>query len=1372
MKRSAAVVAVLVLGIGLRWSGLDWSLPAVFHPDETRVLYAVQELSWENLNPHFFAYGSLPIYLLKVVHTASQRLAGWLGLPPHVNFFLAGRAVSALFGSLTLLLLYGFGRRCFSQRVALLSTAFLACTVLHIQLAHFLTVDVLLTFFIVLAVFLLTILVETPTLRAYLLPGVAIGLALATKISALPLYAVFLAAHLLVVVKSRWRQYPTRYAPVWLWGRWLLALGLSGVVFLLCEPYALLDFHEFWRQITEQSDMVRGMIQPPYVIQYEKTTPYFYQLKHLLLYAMGLPLGGLTLLGTVFMGVVTIKRVYARFSTRRFHTIDRQSQSLLLILVWIIPVFAMVGGFRVKFLRYMLPLIPFFCLLGVVWIDALIARFPTWKHLITGLVIAVIGFSAFYALAFVSIYHREDPRTQASRWIYEHVEPGKTILTEVWEFVTLVPVGRHHGSQYRLLHLDLYQPDTDAKVRQIAEHLHEADLIFLATKRIYGSILRVPQRYPLTANYYKLLFDGSLGFRPVQPFTLYPSLFGITFNDDFADESFSVYDHPKTILFQKTNALSADDIYARILTSPPIQATDSLLDRLIAFPAQEPDYAPIAADQPQTQGEESAVADPGSAHPMPQWQAVVLWLATVELLALLALPLTMLTFRRLPDAGYAAAKVVGILLPSYGVWLCVNLGVFSYTRSHITLMIGLLYLAALLMFLKYRTWFLERWRAKWRVFAVHESVFLLAYGAFLLFRAYNPDIFWSESSMDFSFVNVLTRTKTLPPPDPWISGFPLNYYYFGHYLVATLTKLTGILPQVTYNLAFALFPALVIVEVFSLLYNLTTRYLHGAIGVLFATILGNLDGLFLLVDRWRGAEGYYRFFRPAHEVIPYTVHEFPIWTFIFVDLHAHLLNMPFLLATFLLGLNLLCGAQNGHPDERSQHPRSWVWLETLLSLLIVGTLGVISSWDYPTGVIFLLLIALVLGYKHISHAGHVRKAALHPLAYVAGVIIPGSLVCYAPFYASFSRSGMGLGLVGAATTPLAAMLTMFGVLLFLIGSYLSLRSYEMRFNYHPWRLVSLLLLALTGVYLLARALFQIDYATLLVVLFVLIWAIDIFLKRQRSGIEFHALPIPHLYIWICLSYACLIIAGCEVVFVRDFLQGGAYKRMNTIFKFYIPAWFLLAFVAAYVFPKLLRRITQMRPGKAMTALWKYAWLLLCGLLLLAAAVFPVMAVYARRHQQDVYPRTYLPLTLNGLAYLRAANPDEYQAIQWLNSHVQGTPVILEAVGPDYHYEYARISANTGLPAVLGWRSHVDQREHWHATHQRAADVKRIYTSHNIRKILHLLRYYQVEYIYVGATERRDFSEQDLHTFRQYPEYFVPVFQSGHTTIYRVQYAET
>ena len=1387
MKRALLFFLLLIFGVSLRFYGVDWSLPNLFHPDETRLLYAVNDLEPNHWNPKFFAYGSLPIYLLKIVHLSAETAAQWLGKrPPRVDFFLTGRMMSALFGSLTLLLLYRFGKRFFSERVGLLSLAFLSLTVLHIQLSHFLTVDVMLTFFVLLAVYCAARLVESPDkFRFSALSGAATGLALATKVSAAPLFGVLALAHLLALFASRQAAKPPSeapFAPLRLGAKFkegrrfaarcVAAALIAGAVFVACEPYAVLDFQEFSRQIKEQNDMVLGKTQPPYVIQYERTPKYWYQIEQAIRHGMGVPLGLLALIATLAVSFGAATRLANALFQRKTPAETPFPNALLLTLAWVWPVFLMVGGFTVKFPRYLLPLMPFFCLFAAVFADDLPRRIAkTGKNacstvsqwLIYAALAGILGYSAAYAIAFAAIYGRDDPRAQASRAIYAHVPAGSLILTELWEFTSLVPLDNGNPSEYRVDSLDLYPPDSAEKIERIARQLSEADVILLATKRLYGSILRVPDRYPLTVNYYRLLFDGALGFAPAPPFTTYPSLLGWQWNDDFADESLTVYEHPKTILFQKVRDIPADELAALILNAPKLDNADALLRRLIAFPAQEADEAALLRHA--LQPRRAAPVSGGF-----QWAAALLWLGAVELLGLLAFPFIALAFGKLADNGYAVAKAFGLLLPAYLVWIGASLNLFAATRPAIFAAIALIGAASLTLALWLRRHFLRVIRRRWKIFLAYEAAFCAAFAGFLAFRAFNPDIFWSESSMDFSILNVLTRSEAFPPVDPWMSGHPLNYYYIGHFLAAMLAKLTNIAPQIAYNLAFALFPALVALQAFSLLYNLTRRYAFAAAGVLFSAILGNLDGLLLLNDIWRGRESYFRLFRCAHEVIPFTVHEFPFWTFIFVDLHAHLLNMPFLLATFHIGLNLLSltpapSPKEGDPTPTLFFPTGRGILSPLafgsVCALIVGTLAVISSWDFPTGVMFLLLAAALQTWRNRARLQADWLASLAPMFAVL-LIIPVSLLLYRPFFAAFSRKGMGIGLVRDLTTPLPGFLTMFGFFLFVILSWLAWRAARQKAR-RPQAAFGALIVVLGIIAFAAPRIGGTDRATLLFALALAGFSAIILFRRIRVG---HA----DRFAWLCLCYACLIVAGCELIFIRDFLQGGEYKRMNTIFKFYLPAWFLLSIAAAYGVARIAARFVSRKRARPLAATLAYrAWFAVLRAFVIACAIFPVMALYAKRHHQDIYGRAYLPPTLDGLAYMQASAPDECAAIRWLNEHVAGTPVILEAVGADYLYEYARVSANTGLPTVLGWPSHADQREHWTRTARRREDVNTMYSSRDLARVIELLRHYQVEYIYVGATERRDFSPDSLRKFDEFPKYFTPVFRAGETVIYQARY---
>ncbi|HWP48867.1 MAG TPA: DUF2298 domain-containing protein [Candidatus Limnocylindrales bacterium] len=1526
MKRNYLFCLILLLGVILRFYGLNWGAPSyAFHPDELRLFYAVEEISTKNLNPHFFAYGSLPIYLLKL--SQQLTLLFFPSLSPYEAFFLAGRALSALLGSATLLVLYRLGKEFYSWKVGFFAAAFLAVTVLHIQLSHFLTVDGMLTFFVTVAVYFGARLIEQPAqARYYILTGIFTGMALATKFSALSLFGVLVLAHILAFLGPGQTFLFIKKA-LSLKGLSLLILAFlaAGITALLTQPYALLDYSEFFRQVKEQSDLVRGVIQYPYTLQYEKTVPYFYHLRNLTGYSMGILLGILTLAGVAWMSFVTLKRWVQVFKDNR-RVPEFPIQSLLargygfkmsegfpgrdqnspvyqkintLILAWTVGYFLLTAGLQVKFIRYLLPIFPFLCLLGAValaeWESHLkkTGEVPslTGRRILKNRVAFVLGmgvflFSAVYAVAFVSIYGKENTRATASKWIYVNIPPGSIILGEDWDLTLPIPIDGLDPRIYQVISLSLYHPDDTRKLEDLSQKLSRATLVALASQRVYGSILRVPDRYPITSKYYKLLFEGKLGFSLVEVVTRYPTLsfqktgWRITFKDRFADESFSVYDHPKILLFKKTKNLSASEIQTILKEAAPVYDSFALLSRMLTvekpplellfptgFEDLEENFEELEGTTTTGGGLKPPVTDTGAGSmglrptpletsprsgsrsdlgrqvenpsqnlfvkpgtpkgemevepltPFYERYGWILWLVTIELMGLIFLPITVLIFRKLPDGGYPLAKVLGILIPAYLTWFTVSWGIFRYSRILILGTLGLCLVISVYITCLTRDFLHTFFPRRISHFLINEAVFLTAFIGFLIFRAYNPDIFWSESSMDFSFINSVIRSEWFPPQDPWLSGFPLNYYYFGHYLVATLTKLTGIPAQITYNLAFALIPALVISEVFSLLFNLTSKYRYGLLGVLFSCVLGNLDGLVQLYDIYRGKEAVFRFFRSAHEVLPYTVHEFPFWSFIFVDLHAHVLNMPFFLFILLIGLQLLF--------EEEKIP-SWPRLASLqvpLSLLSwmiyalgLGTLSVISSWDYPTAVIFLLFVALYqsrISYLYESFPGKgffykLYRFLLKPITGVFGILVPLSLLLYLPFYQNFYRQQMGLGLVGKAVTPLSSFLIFFGLFIFIILSYFLKTGFTLSKDSPRFKKVfySLLILFLVGFSI--SLLSDVSYLVTVLLLFLLALVLFIFPRRIQS--------LSDGFIFLCLMLGLIIPLGCEWIFVRDFLQGeeiwrqtipffksfkmleltiaeynGEWRRMNTIFKFYMQAWFLLSLASTYLLYLLFNRSGVLstssefrispywllglpeRPGSGVLARLPFrviarslkpVWWAGLFILIGGSLVFTVMGVYGRKYH-DNYNRIHLPPTWDGLAYLKVKDPWEYRAIAWLNQQVEGSPVILEAVGDDYLYEFNRISSNTGLPTVLGWPSHAEQREHWGLSGERRQAVQTIYSSSNLEHILRLLLKYDVSYIYIGNTERRTYPKAGLEKFEQAKDLFKEVYRDGPVQIYKV-----
>ena len=609
------LVAILFVAACFRLYGLAWDGGYMFHPDERKILLVTSELRLPSnafdvfsgdspLNPKFFAYGSFPIYLLKVLGAFAPTPT--LAVPWREDFVglaLFGRALSALFDLGTIALTFLLARRLYDAQTGLIAAACLAVTVLHIQLSHFYTVDTLLTMLIVATMFFAARFAQGRKRRDAAALGVVFGLALATKVTAAPLLVPILVA---VVHASRRAEergsggageqrgrgaeeqrskgaiLPCLSAPLHLCKTWfrqvwhtritlarILAVALAA--FVVTQPYALLDPIRYFGQVGTESLIARGGLDYPYTRQYADTLPFIYPIVQSSIWGMGLPLGIFAWLGS------------ALFAYRFWRNRDWRAG---FILAWALVYFMIVGAQHAKYLRYLLPLTPFLFIMAVSGFRFQVSRI-THHVLLSTAYCLLLTLSLAYAIAFTSLYSREHPWLAISRWMYANISPRATMAVEHWDDELPVPMqldaGPRAPTEYRLLTLQMYDDDNAAKLEKMVNTLSESDYVVLATQRLSTPITRLAQRYPISSRYYRMLFDGQLGFElaasavngiafdglviaddrfdGIAP-PLFSSSDALVWNWGRADESFTVYDHPLPLVFKKTRARSGDELRA------------------------------------------------------------------------------------------------------------------------------------------------------------------------------------------------------------------------------------------------------------------------------------------------------------------------------------------------------------------------------------------------------------------------------------------------------------------------------------------------------------------------------------------------------------------------------------------------------------------------------------------------------------------------------------------------------------------------------------------------------------------------------------------------------------------------------------------
>lgn len=1462
---------ILLVAALLRFNGLNWDDGKLLHPDERHItdvitnrihapsLATILDPAHSSINPRSvdpnpppgqaprprqFAYGSLPLFVTDLTATLWGRLTGenW---NEFFKVFYVGRVLTVLFDLATIVLAFALARRAYGTVAGLLTAAFLALAVMPIQLAHFWVTDTWLTTFITAALLATVVASERGTARGFAVAGLLTGCAMATKGTAV-LLAFPLAVALTLTAGRRL-------------GRFLVlglaAAGAAFVAFFLFEPYAVLDPRIYLRDLTEQSAIISGRFDVPYTRQYVGTLPLIYQAKNLLGWELGPLLGGLALAGFGYAG---------------WRALRQRRPTDIVLLSWVIPYLLVLAFNEAKFMRYVLPVVPVLLAFGASLLTDLGAFGSRWRatrdarprprrtslvaRLASVLAIAVLLSSGLLAVAFEAIYSRPNTRIAASEWIYANVPKGAKLSAETWDdpLPLILGPGQAPGDyQYQTVWFDLYNdvpactpmggqspppqfctPNTEATFTYLANQLAKVDYIVESSARLYGSIPRLPWRYPVQQQYYALLFAGRLGFVPVYQATSFPTLGPWTFNDQFMDESFTVYDHPRVVIFKRVQTLSRDEL--RALFAPALDrplsptryptAKTLLLDRLVDRLPAVSDYAWNA-----TLGRNGVAA-------------ALLWLVTVELLGLLALPLALWVFRGFPDRGWGLSKLLGWLLLAYPLWLGASLRLGRFTLPYVLLTLVVELVAAALAGYVWRHELLQRLRPARRAILLSEGIFLAAWLFFLALRLLNPDLwhtYWGgEKPMELTHLNAILRSVNFPPYDPWYADGIINYYYFGQYLVAVLVKLTGIPVEIAFNLAMPTVSALLATAACSVAGALAARILHrraraalpffALLGALFFVGIGNLDGAARLLGRLREAHPAplgFDYFWGASRAIDGAITEFPYFTQVWADLHAHVVALPFTLLA--IGLAAAVAWPVGPADAPRATRRSW--LDPLLALtpylllqaLVLGALACTNSWDVPT---YLLVTGAALFVSTRFDRGTPETIASlggRLAVAAAGTVLTGlaAYALYLPFFQSFHA------LVGSLArtrvpTPLPNYLDHFGlfVTIVLVTLFAGLMVQYYRGPRERRSLVHLALLlaavaavagykatSITAWLASGPGPFQRwttapagDGTTALLLAPVLVLLVTLLALAWRE---------PELrFPLVLLIGAVGVTLGPEIVFIADDLQGGDWERMNTIFKFYLQGWSLYALgglgALAWLYDAAprwslapFRGLARRADRRFNAALFRNLVAGVLALLLLASFVYPVVATPLRVQEQFPRPPGYGP-TLDGYRWMEYGTipnercqqfgfRDDYAAIRWLLDHLTGTPVIAEAsIGP-YRGNGSRFAIATGFPTILGWDRHEFQQRPALGIQQRDRDVRALYNSGDVGEKLTILQRYHVSFVVVGAVERHWYlpapagsppctagepyaSPQGLAALEGLAgRYLDPVFRSGETVIYRV-----
>ena len=545
---------ILLLGSLLRFTNLNWDSFLAFHPDERNIAWAVTRIHFfDQMNPKFFAYGGLPIYLYRTIGeivVAITRDTNWLFDWGHIA--VIGRYVSATLSSVSILLIYVVARSYFSRVTGLASAFFLAFSPWAIREAHFATTETMLVFFLLLLVLLAHKFFLKPSVKLTLAQGLILGLAIAAKTTSVLFALIPITALVLPLTffsRPRIKSQSIQHMLLQLF----LLTATAGVIFFLFSPYTILDWQHFKESMNYETGVALGRFSVPYTLQFLHTIPYLYQLQTML-WQSG-PVAIVGLIGLLFL-VFEAGRVgsFKEMPTERLRKKSSPSPAALVVfLIFPIVYFLWQGSWFAKFARYNVPLLPFLTITAS-WLLITIYN----KFRLTGLacVACTACVALLWGLANWTIYIRPQTRIEASRWMTKNIPPDTAIYTEHWNDGLPVFLPGDPVVSYNRELLNVYDPDTDQKKEIITKQLAKGDFIILSTRRIWGTMPKLSERYPFTSRLYQKLLNGQSDYKEVATFTSYPSLFGISINDDSAEESVQVFDLPTVKIFQKKHTLN------------------------------------------------------------------------------------------------------------------------------------------------------------------------------------------------------------------------------------------------------------------------------------------------------------------------------------------------------------------------------------------------------------------------------------------------------------------------------------------------------------------------------------------------------------------------------------------------------------------------------------------------------------------------------------------------------------------------------------------------------------------------------------------------------------------------------------------------
>ena len=685
------------------------------------------------------------------------------------------------------------------------------------------------------------------------------------------------------------------------------------------------------------------------------------------------------------------------------------------------------------------------------------------------------------------------------------------------------------------------------------------------------------------------------------------------------------------------------------------------------------------------------------------------WYLLAAVLGVVGMAVTGRLFRGFADKGWMFSKVVSITITGFLTWFLVSIKLLKFTTVTcvgITVVFGIV---CILLYEKQR-------KAGYDCLPIdnldlayiEEILFFAVFLMWTYLAGFHPAAHGTEKFMDYGFMEAMMRSKTLPATDIWYSQGKINYYYGGQYFAVFLTKLSGTQVELTYNLMRTFVAAFAFVLPFSLVRQMTVDMqgkkvygwkkrlpsITGFIAGLAVSIAGSMHyvvyaQIIPLIQKLKGQEVDSYWFPDATRYIGFnpdvpdkTIHEFPCYSFVLGDLHAHVVNIMFVLLLLGLLYAWMQKVRNTTPSVEKLGAKKF-WMQQLLmphilaAAMLLGMFHWTNYWDFV--IYYVVTGGTVLFMNIICLKGDIKRIIAVTAAQAVEIFAVATVIIL-PFTLQFTTMVQGVRLAQNHSLPHQLLIL--------------------------WGLPTILTLVFV-ISLIVGKLKRLNHKSL---------------YRLMKAIR-----TPDLFAVIMGLCAIGLVAIPELVYVRDIYENGN-ARANTMFKLTYQAYIMFGMTMVYVIFRQLF-VNRRKILKAVGVIGLALLLWTCG--------------YFGKSVDSWFGQVLDPSQYKGLnatAFLETDYAEDVGAIRWLKENIEGSPVVLEANGDSYS-EYERVSAMTGLPTVMGWYVHEWLwRNDVADLNAKADEIETIYTSTNAAEVQMLVEKYDISYIFVGSCEREKYAD--------------------------------